>query len=364
LLNTQLKIQLKYPFFKATVCSAWDKEYRYGFNSMEKDNEINVNGGSYDFGARIYDSRLGRWLSLDGFERFYPSMSAYSNSLNNPIFNLDYGGCFITGHLMKIYEDMCAVLQAVDGGDIFMNLVQIDFDAMRFKKISLSDFEKALSALGNNEDAKAFIKGYYEAINSPNEYNINFISDDESFESILKDASPSIKEKYANNTGKYFDTNDGFGGTTIYDKDKNTTFIIINNSRTYTLNKSMKYKDRTGRWNYTLPWNCIVSSQFLFYTLWQRNEGFIEESRDKNPKAEQTLIDKLYAPKAGVHDVNGILYRTEIICKNLMQLKGKDKHISPPAELLPNSDKKKNKKEKKDNKVKILTPPFMNRKDN
>ncbi len=33
--------------------------YRYGFNGMEKDDEIKGNGNSYDFGARIYDPRVG-----------------------------------------------------------------------------------------------------------------------------------------------------------------------------------------------------------------------------------------------------------------------------------------------------------------
>jgi RHS repeat-associated protein len=39
--------------------------YRYGFNGKEKNNEISGEGNSYDFGARIYDPRLGRWLSTD-----------------------------------------------------------------------------------------------------------------------------------------------------------------------------------------------------------------------------------------------------------------------------------------------------------
>jgi hypothetical protein len=40
--------------------------YRYGFNGMGNDNEVTENSGDYlDFGARIYDSRLGRWLALD-----------------------------------------------------------------------------------------------------------------------------------------------------------------------------------------------------------------------------------------------------------------------------------------------------------
>ncbi|MDQ3100743.1 MAG: hypothetical protein M3R08_05105, partial [Bacteroidota bacterium] len=39
--------------------------YRFAFNGMEKDDEMhNAIGTSYDFGARIYDPRLGRWLSI------------------------------------------------------------------------------------------------------------------------------------------------------------------------------------------------------------------------------------------------------------------------------------------------------------
>jgi RHS repeat-associated protein len=86
------QIPLKHPHFSPSVCSAWDKGYKYGFNSMEKDNEINVNGGSYDFGARIYDSRLGRWLSLDNSAFNYPSSSPYSSVDNSPILNIDFDG--------------------------------------------------------------------------------------------------------------------------------------------------------------------------------------------------------------------------------------------------------------------------------
>src|SRR5690606_36422730 len=49
--------------------------YRYGFNGMEKDNEVKGKGNSYDFGARMYDSRLGRWLSIDPLTGKYPNLS-------------------------------------------------------------------------------------------------------------------------------------------------------------------------------------------------------------------------------------------------------------------------------------------------
>jgi RHS repeat-associated protein len=40
-------------------------EYRFGFNTQEKDEEIKGEGNSLNFSLRVYDPRLGRWLSLD-----------------------------------------------------------------------------------------------------------------------------------------------------------------------------------------------------------------------------------------------------------------------------------------------------------
>jgi RHS repeat-associated protein len=65
---------------------------RYGFNGKEKDDENNVAGGSYDFGERIYDSRLGRWLSLDPLMRKYAGLSPYNFTFNNPIIFNDPDG--------------------------------------------------------------------------------------------------------------------------------------------------------------------------------------------------------------------------------------------------------------------------------
>jgi RHS repeat-associated protein len=67
--------------------------YRYSFNGMEKDNEIkDVEGSSYDFGARLYDARVGRWLSGDAFESKYPHQSTYSFAANSPLLIVDVGG--------------------------------------------------------------------------------------------------------------------------------------------------------------------------------------------------------------------------------------------------------------------------------
>ena len=56
-------------------------KYRYGFNGMEKDDNLKGTGNSYDFGARIYDSRLGRWLAVDPSHDMYPDISTCATQI-------------------------------------------------------------------------------------------------------------------------------------------------------------------------------------------------------------------------------------------------------------------------------------------
>ena len=69
-----------------------DRAYKYGFNSMERDNEVKGKGNSYDFGARMYDPRVGRWLSIDPMFSKQPGWSTYKAMLDNPIIYSDPDG--------------------------------------------------------------------------------------------------------------------------------------------------------------------------------------------------------------------------------------------------------------------------------
>jgi RHS repeat-associated protein len=66
--------------------------YRYGFNGKENDNNIKGTGNSVDFGARMYDPRVGRWFKTDNLERLYPEQGTYNFAINNPIYNIDPDG--------------------------------------------------------------------------------------------------------------------------------------------------------------------------------------------------------------------------------------------------------------------------------
>jgi len=72
--------------------------YLYGFNGMRKDDEVHgATGTSYDFGARLYDPRIGRWLSVDPLASEYAPVSPYVFTLNNPIIFIDGNGEVVVG---------------------------------------------------------------------------------------------------------------------------------------------------------------------------------------------------------------------------------------------------------------------------
>ena len=62
--------------------------YRFGFNGMEKDTDIN--DGSYTTAFRQLDVRIGRWLSVDPV--VHPWQSPYSSMDNNSVLTIDPTG--------------------------------------------------------------------------------------------------------------------------------------------------------------------------------------------------------------------------------------------------------------------------------
>jgi RHS repeat-associated protein len=86
-----------YYAFGSPMVSRHGGTYRYTFNGKEKVDEYN---GNLDFGARIYDSRLGRWLSVDPLQQEYAGMSSYNFVCNTPVQAVDPDGklvIFING---------------------------------------------------------------------------------------------------------------------------------------------------------------------------------------------------------------------------------------------------------------------------
>jgi RHS repeat-associated protein len=68
------------------------KGYTFGFNGKEKVDEAYGDANAYDFGARIYDPRIGRFLSVDPLSPRYAFMSPYCFAANDPIRCIDVNG--------------------------------------------------------------------------------------------------------------------------------------------------------------------------------------------------------------------------------------------------------------------------------
>jgi len=69
-----------------------DTTYRYGFNGKENDNEVKGVGNQQDYGMRIYDPRVGRFLSVDPLTLKYSGLTPYQFASNIPIDGVDIDG--------------------------------------------------------------------------------------------------------------------------------------------------------------------------------------------------------------------------------------------------------------------------------
>lgn len=62
--------------------------FRYGFNGKEDDRET----GFQDYGMRQYNTKLGRFFSVDPFTKKYPELTPYQFASNTPIQAIDLDG--------------------------------------------------------------------------------------------------------------------------------------------------------------------------------------------------------------------------------------------------------------------------------
>lgn len=106
--------------------------YSYGFNGMRKDDELHGNSGdSYDFGARILDTRLGRWLSVDPCLKSFCQFTPYVAMGNSPIVCVDHDGKVVA--LYDAHNNLVAIIM---NGEISVAKGMEDSDILRSYKQS------------------------------------------------------------------------------------------------------------------------------------------------------------------------------------------------------------------------------------
>jgi RHS repeat-associated protein len=65
---------------------------RYGFNGKEKDASVEWGSTTYDYGFRIYNPTIAKFLSVDPLTKSYPWYTPYQFAGNNPIQFIDLDG--------------------------------------------------------------------------------------------------------------------------------------------------------------------------------------------------------------------------------------------------------------------------------
>jgi RHS repeat-associated protein len=67
--------------------------YRFGFNGKENDNEVHGAIGTFqDYGERMYDTRIGRFPSVDPLTKKFAMLTPYQFASNTPIWAIDLDG--------------------------------------------------------------------------------------------------------------------------------------------------------------------------------------------------------------------------------------------------------------------------------
>jgi len=92
--------------------------YRFGFNGKENDNEVKGIGNQQDYGMRIYDPRIGRFLSVDPLTKNYPWYTPYSFAGNKPIWAIDVDGAEEYIKTFKYEDGKATLLRIVQNSEI------------------------------------------------------------------------------------------------------------------------------------------------------------------------------------------------------------------------------------------------------
>ena len=200
----------------------------FGFNGKEKDDEIKGNGNSLDFGARIYDPRVGRWLACDPLASKYPSLSPYQFCANNPIIFIDNDGKLI----IALNEDAKQV--------ITNSLTPEDAKFVKFDDKGNLDQTLLSKATSNSVN----LCKLQQLSNDKHIYEV-IVDDKFNYKNekgeIVNEKMPATYVDKSEGTGLYGSSTgeQGFGGVTQTPGDEPNKYNSTNENTTIVINKSL-----------------------------------------------------------------------------------------------------------------------------
>lgn len=137
--------------------------YRFGYNGKEMDNEVSGQGNQYDYGFRIYNPRLGKFLSVDPLTKSYPELTTYQFASNTPIQAIDLDGL-----------EACKVVSRNKDGSTTIT-VSVDIKIIdQSKKTSTSTFSLQNFEKNVQNEVSSNYNSYDKELNTHYVFNINF----------------------------------------------------------------------------------------------------------------------------------------------------------------------------------------------
>ena len=121
--------------------------YRFHFNGKEADNEVYGEGNVYDYGFRIYNPRLGKFLSVDPLTKSFPWYSPFHFAGNKPIGSIDIDGREDIYYMKSFLEKQGgAVIKIVDKTELGNQFINEFTDPQKNKGYDL--FVRAIQLSG------------------------------------------------------------------------------------------------------------------------------------------------------------------------------------------------------------------------
>ncbi len=111
--------------------------YRYGYNGKENDNDVKGEGNQQDYGFRIYDPRIARFLSVDPLTAGFPMLTPYQFASNRPIDGVDLDG--------KEYDNFMSMFKKP--GDLRIQLPNVQTAQRQHYSITVADSKKSFQNL-------------------------------------------------------------------------------------------------------------------------------------------------------------------------------------------------------------------------
>ncbi|HWV69431.1 RHS repeat-associated core domain-containing protein, partial [Chitinophaga sp.] len=126
--------------------------YRYGFNGKENDNEVKGEGNQQDYGMRIYDPRIGKFLSVDPLTKQYPHYTPYSFAGNKPIQYIDIDGGEEGARVIRMSPQLEVIRGGQYGRAYLDPFREVEFDANGHSYYEPDEVHRNLGASMRLED--------------------------------------------------------------------------------------------------------------------------------------------------------------------------------------------------------------------